>query len=56
MSFKLVYGKEAVVPLHFRVYVDMMAKVLKFDLAHAKQDQLYQLSKLEDERMIALHH
>lgn len=36
--FKLIYGQEAVVPLHFRADVDKVARVLEFDSAQARED------------------
>ena len=52
--FKLVYGKEIVVPLHFKQHALEIAKVLKLDISEAKHERLFQLQKLEEDRVIAL--
>ena len=54
--FKLVYGQEVVVPLHFRQHTLEIAKVLKLDIGEAKYERLFQLQKLEEDRVIALQH
>ena len=43
MPFKLVYGQEFVVPLHFRQHTLEIAKVLKLDISEAKPERLFQL-------------
>ena len=54
--FKLVYGQEVVVPLHFRQHTLEISKVLKLDISEAKHERLFQLQKLEEDRVIALQH
>ena len=41
--FKLVYGQEVIVPLHFRQHTLEIAKVLKLDIGEAKDERLFQL-------------
>ena len=41
--FKMVYGQEVVVPLHFRQHTIEIAKVLKLDIGEAKHERLFQL-------------
>lgn len=54
--FKMVYGQEVVVPLHFRQHTVEIAKVFKLDIGEAKHERLFQLQKLEEDRVIALQH
>ena len=54
--FKLVYGQEVVVPLHFRQHTLEIAKVLKLDIGEAKHERLFQLQKLEEDRITTLQH
>ena len=54
--FKLVYGQEVVVPLHFRQHTVEIAKVHKLDIGEAKHERLFQLQKLKEDRVIALQH
>ena len=54
--FKLVYGQEVVVPLHFRQHTLEIAKVLKLDIGEAKYERIFQLQKLEEDIVIALQH
>ena len=54
--FKLVYGQEVVVPLHFRQHTLEIAKVLKLDIGEAKHERLFQLKELEEDRIISLQH
>ena len=54
--FKLVYGQEAIVALHFRHHTLEIAKVLKLDIGEVKHERLFQLQKLEEDRIIALQH
>ena len=54
--FRLVYGQEAVVPLHFRQQTPIVAQLLHIDVEHARKDRLFQLSKLEEHRVMALQH
>ena len=39
--FKLVYGQEVVVPLHFRQHTVEISKVLKLDIGEAKHEILF---------------
>ena len=45
--FKMVYGKQVVVPLHFEQHTVEISKVLKLDIDEAKHERLFQLQKLE---------
>jgi hypothetical protein len=50
--FKLVYGQEAMIPLHFWANSDRVENVAKFNQDISRQDRLYQLNKLEEGRLI----
>ena len=52
--FWLVYGKEAVVPLHFWQQMPTIAKILHVDVEQGKKDRLLQLNKLEEHRLITM--
>ena len=39
--FKLVYGQEAIVPLHFRHNTPEIAHVLKIDTSEAKNERMF---------------
>ena len=54
--FKLVYGQEDIVPLHFIQHTLEIVEVLKLDIGEAKHKRLFQLQKLEEDRIIALQH
>ena len=54
--FKLVYGKEYVVPLHFRQHAIEISHVLKLDIVLAKEERPFQLQNLEEDRLVALQH
>ena len=54
--FRLVYGQEAVVPLHFQQHTPIIADILHVDVELGRKDRLMQLSKLEEHRLIALQH
>jgi len=54
--FNLVYGKVAFIPLHFFSNSNRIAIMAKFDQDRSINDQLYQFNKLEEERVIAMHH
>ena len=54
--FRMVYGQEAVVPLHFKQQAPKIAQVLKLDLTKAKEDRLFQLQKLEEDELNAIHY
>ena len=54
--FKLVYGQEFVIPLHFRQHTIEIAEVLKLDIGEAKHERLFQLQKLEEDKIISLQH
>ena len=54
--FKLVYGQEVVVPLHFRQHTSKIAHVLKIDTSEAKNERMFQLQKLEEDRIISIQH
>jgi hypothetical protein len=54
--FKMVYAQEVVVPLHFRQHTLEIAEVLKLDIGEAKNERIFQLQKLEEEKIIAIQH
>ena len=54
--FKLVYGQEVVVPLHFRQYTLEIVEVLKLDIGEAKHERIFQLQKLKEGIIISLQH
>ena len=54
--FRLVYGQEAVVPLHFRQQAPIVAQILHVDVEQARKDRLLQLNKLEEHRLMAIQH
>lgn len=56
IPFKLIYGQEAVVSLHFRQHTFEIAKVLKLDMGEAKNERIFQLQKLEDYKISAIQH
>jgi hypothetical protein len=45
-----------VIPLHYWANSDRVAIVSKFDQGRSLNDQLYQLNKLEEGILIAMHH
>ena len=47
--FRLVYGQEAVVPLHFRQQTPIIADILHVDVEEGRKDRLIQLRKLEEQ-------
>lgn len=54
--FKLVYVQEVVVPLHSRQHTLEITEVLKLDIGEAKHERIFQLQKLEEDRIIAIQH
>ena len=54
--FKLVYGQEAIVPLHFRKHTLEIVEVLKLDNGEAKHERIFQLKKLEEDKIISIQH
>ena len=54
--FRLVYGQEAVVPLHFREQTPIITNILHVNVEQGRKDRLMQLSKLEEHRLISLQH
>ena len=54
--FKLVYGQEAIVPLHFRQHTPEIAHVLKIDTSETKNERMFQLQKLEEDKIMAIQH
>ena len=54
--FKLVYGQEAIVPLHFRQHTSEVTKVFKIDMSEAKNVRTFHLQKLEEDRIMAIQH
>ena len=54
--FRLVYGQEAVVPLHFRQQTPIIADILHVNVEKGRKDRLMKLRKLEEHRLLALQH
>jgi hypothetical protein len=54
--FKLVYGQEVVIPLHFCANAGRITYVLEFDHILNTRQCFYQLNQLEEERMLAQQH
>ena len=54
--FKLVYGQEAIVPLHFRQNTPEIAHILKIDTTESRNERMFRLQKLEEDRVLAIHH
>lgn len=54
--FRLVYGQEAVVPLHFQRQEPLISHVLHLDATAALDQRLFDLNKLEEDRTIAIYH
>ena len=54
--FRLVYGQEVVVPLHFRQQTPIIAELLHVNVKQGRKDPLIQLSKLEECLLISLQH
>ena len=54
--FRLVYGQEAVVPLHLRQQIPIILEILHVDVEQGRKDRLLQLSKLEEHRLIVIQH
>ena len=54
--FKLVYGQEAIVPLHFRQHTTKIAHVLKIDTSEVKNERIFQLQKLKEDGIMAMQH
>ena len=44
--FRLVYGQEAIVPLHFWWKTPIISDILHVDVEEGRKDRLMQLSKL----------
>ena len=51
-----MYGQEVVVPLHFRQQTPIIAKILHVDVEQGRKDQLLQLNKLEEHRLMEIQH
>jgi hypothetical protein len=54
--FKLVYGQEVIIPLHFYENAGRITFVLEFDHILNTRQHFYQVNKLEEERMLAQQH
>ena len=54
--FRLVYGQEAVIPLHFRQQTPIIVNILHINVEEARKDRLMQLTKLEEHQMLAIQH
>lgn len=52
----MVYGQEVVVPLHFKQQAPETSQVLKLDLSKSKEDELFKIQKLEEDRLHSIHH
>lgn len=53
---KMVYNQEVVVPLYLKQEALEIAQVLKIDTTKAKEERLFQLQKLEEEKINSMHH
>ena len=56
IPFKLVYGQQVVVPLHFRQHTPEIVEVLKLDMGETKNERIFQLQKLEEDIIMAIQH
>jgi hypothetical protein len=54
--FKLVYGQEVVIPLHFYANAGRITSILEFNHILNTRQCFYQLNQLEEERMLAQQH
>ena len=54
--FWLVYGQEAVVPLHFRQQTPIIVEILHIDVEEYRKEWVIQFAKLEEHRLIAIQH
>jgi hypothetical protein len=54
--FKLVYGQEAIIPLHFCANAGRITFILEFDHILNMRQHLYQVNQLEEERMLSQQH
>ena len=54
--FRLVYGQEANVSLHFRQQTPAVIDILHINVKEAKKYRLMQLAKLEEHRLISIQH
>ena len=52
----MVYGQEDFVHLHFRQHTLEIVEVLKLDIGEAKHERLFQLQKLEEDKIISIQH
>ena len=53
---KLVYGQEVVFLLHFRQHTPEIVEVFKIDMGEAKNEGIFQLQKLEEDKIMAIQH
>ena len=54
--FELVYGQEAILPLHFRQHTSEITEVIKIDMSDAKNERTFQLQKLKEDKIMAIQH
>ena len=54
--FKLFYGQEAIVRLHFRQNTPEIVHILKIDTIDLRDERMFQLQKQEEDRILAIHH
>ena len=54
--FRLVYGKEEVVPLHFWQQTPVIAGILHINVEEARKYQLMKIAKLQKHRLIVVQH
>lgn len=54
--FRLVYGQEAVVSLHFQRQEPLISHILHLDAIAAINQRLFDLNKLEEDRSTAIYH
>lgn len=51
----MVYGHEVVVPLHFKQQTPEIAQVLKLDTTKSKEERLFHLQNLQEDRLNSIH-
>ena len=52
----MCYGQEVVVIQNFKQQAPKIALVIKLHFTKAKKDRLFQLQKLEEDRLNSIHH
>ena len=52
----MVYGEEAIIPLQLKHQAPEIDKVLMLDLAKLKEERLFHIKKLEEDRLNSIHY